>query len=442
MSLRVLLFMLAFAFPAIAAPLDRMEPVPANWNGKVFIPSYSFPTAMPAVEPRPWEGVDFRADATAYMDAILAYVLEGQDRSTWDVAANPVRQWFHAPWMGPGGNGREFINGLTRERNSRAGELGPLQTACRQNWAVGFYNPLGGFTFGRVWGPVAAGTGKPDLSALPFPMGTVVAKVLYTEATDTEVPLLAGAPEVAANINVRADPAARACPDNTGRREPGTLRLLQLDVAVRDARAGITGWVFGTFVYDGRLAGADPWAKLRPVGLMWGNDPDLSDAEAAQGRKPTESIVLSDFGLQRAFGRGGRMNGPVDNPVSACLSCHMTAQWPNPAAVTAPTGASWDRAGCWFRNLGPSTPFGAAPSNTVACGSLPSPAPTALDFSLQLAVGLRNYAREPQPLGLEFSVEELRTVRAADKAIFRVDGIESLPIDREGGEPEEADRRE
>jgi hypothetical protein len=28
------------------------------------------------------------------------------------------------------------------------------------------------------------------------------------------------------------------------------------------------------------------------------------------------------------LGWGERLNGPIDNPASACLSCHMTAQWP------------------------------------------------------------------------------------------------------------------
>src|SRR3954451_12490106 len=85
------------------------------------------------------------------MEAVLAYVLEGQDTATWRVQDNPIRPWFHAPWMGPGGSGREFISGMTRERNSRPGELGPGQAKCRQNWAVSFYNPAGGYTLGRVW---------------------------------------------------------------------------------------------------------------------------------------------------------------------------------------------------------------------------------------------------------------------------------------------------
>jgi hypothetical protein len=34
---------------------------------------------------------------------------------------------------------------------------------------------------------------------------------------------------------------------------PSTVRLLQVDVATRDNREGAyTGWIFGTFVYDGR----------------------------------------------------------------------------------------------------------------------------------------------------------------------------------------------
>ena len=45
-----------------------------------------------------------------------------------------------------------------------------------------------------------------------------------------------------------------------------------------------------SFIYDGRKPGDDPWAKLEPLGLMWGNDPFLSDADAATGAKPIESM--------------------------------------------------------------------------------------------------------------------------------------------------------
>ena len=447
-SAGVLVALHMIVVPAVAAELDEIEQPPAGWTGPVFVPSFGYPTTAPAAEARPWESVDFRTDARSYMEAVFAYVLEGQDRSTWRIQDNTIRPWFHAPWMGPGGSGREFIAGLTRERSSRPGELGAGQTKCRQNWAVGFYNPAGGYALGRIWAPVQSAGNDPDLTALPFPVGTVVAKLLFTEADATEVPLLAGAPEIQANIHVDPNPNDDMCPPATvgnpaepAPRAPAMLRLLQFDVAVRDARADVTtGWVFGTFVYDGRKTGTDPWAKLDPVGLMWGNDPDLTDTDAAAGEKPAESIVLSDFGLNRAFGRGGRMNGPVDNSVSACLSCHMTAQWPNPANMTPRGGTSWDIVGCWFRNLGPDMPFGREPTTTIACGSSPTGATLAsLDFSLQLGVGMRNWQIARATAGQPFSISSVPLARGAadavrarafDGEVLTINGVQSLPVHR------------
>lgn len=430
--------------PVQAQNLDRMERPPAGWTGKVFEPSYSFPQTEPPVSAKPWDLIDFRSDAAGYMRAVLAHVLEGQDRSTWRVQDNAVRKWYHAPWMGPGGNGREFINGLTRERSSRAGELGPGQSSCRQNWAVSFYNPEGGYALGRVWRPVVAGSGDPDLSTLPFHPGTVVAKLLFTEADETEVPILAGAPSVQANIHEDKNPADDQCPSATIGTPPApaprvvaTLRLLQVDVAVREPRADpTTGWVFGTFVYNGAKPGADPWTKLDPVGLMWGNDPQLTDEDAASGKKPAQGVVLSDFGFDRHFGRGGRMNGPVDNPVSSCLSCHSTAQWPTPANMTPRGGTGWAIVGCWFRNLGPSAPFGNEPEPGKPCGSDAAKV-TSLDFSLQLAVGRRNWEINKASgmfsatmQGKNLSATVPTSTFVFDELTLDVGGVRSLPVHR------------
>ena len=56
--------------------------------------------------------------------------------------------------------------------------------------------------------------------------------------------------------------------------EWGPVRLVQFDIAVKDSRAQGTQWVFGTFVADGeRKAGEpNPWNRISPLGLMWGND--------------------------------------------------------------------------------------------------------------------------------------------------------------------------
>jgi hypothetical protein len=331
---------------------------------------------------------DFRTEPDAYMFAVLGYVLEGQNRKTWRVQDNPVRRWYHVPWMHTGKIGREFISGLTRELASLPGELGRGQTGCRQNWAVAFYNATGGSTLHQVWGD---GTAPPNVNKARFDPGTVVAKLLFTEATASEFAALGGAPTIQANINQGPDRDALGCVADTNPRAPATLRLLQLDVAIRDPRSPVTGWVFGTFIFDGRRPGTDPWDKLTPVGLMWGNDPDLSDAAAATGAKPRESIVLRDAGLGRSFGRGGRMNGPVDNPQSSCLACHMTAQYPSLNKGLAPTASQteWSDIKCWFRNLAPDQPFGAS----APCGQR-VPASRSMDYSLQLALGVRNYLKE------------------------------------------------
>ena len=66
-------------------------------------------------------------------------------------------------------------------------------------------------------------------------------------------------------------------------------------------------------------AGATGWDKMAPVGLMWGADPTLLPSS---GQKPAETQVnpkAPAYALNH-LGWGGRMNGPVDNPASACMS--------------------------------------------------------------------------------------------------------------------------
>jgi len=374
-----------------ARPLDRIEKPPDGWRGHVFAPHFDFPGAAKP-EARPWHTISFRKEPERYLQALLAYALEGQDRMHWRLRANMVRRWYHVPWLGPGASGREFIHGLTRARDFAPGELGVAQTECRQNWALAFYNDIGGKTLRGIWG---RGTRDPNLGALPFSEGTVAVKLVFTEATETDDPKLEGAPTLEANIHAAAANGSCApaiTPSGTpAPRTPRRLRLIQVDLAVREDRARYkTGWVFGSYRYDGTMPGRDPWAKLAPLGLMWGNDPELSDDAAAAGAKPRQSVV---FTAGQGFGRGGRMNGIVDERGSSCSSCHMAAQWPTIAPMTAP--AAWTEAKCWFRNLDARYAFGFPPNMNGGCTD-----PAALeevrtlDFSLQLAIALRNWSME------------------------------------------------
>jgi hypothetical protein len=70
---------------------------------------------------------------------------------------------------------------------------------------------------------------------------------------------------------------------STSARTLGRVRLIQIDVAVKDNRgASTSGWVYGTFNYNAAAAGATPWQPMVPIGLMWGNDPTLTPPDTAR----------------------------------------------------------------------------------------------------------------------------------------------------------------
>ena len=366
---------------------DAAMPVPASWRGPVFKLSQDYPD-QPGRDVQPWRR--FRPDAqpNEYLLAVLGYVFDGNIRpgaeQSFDVANNPNRRWYHAPWQDFGMNGREFIHGLTRERTSEPFDLHPQQRRHWQNYAVGFYNQPGGYTIGQVW----RDHGRPDPRLANFPEGTVAAKLLFTTAPISEVPFLRGAPEwsayVYANPNVR-----RPRPGDP--RRVMRVRLLQVDIAVKDSRGTATGWVFGTFVYGGGLLGqrGSGWWNLEPVGLMWGNDPGYVSGPFREARVRTG--VITRLGWQ------GRLNGPVDNPASSCLSCHATAQYPQ-ADLLPPTGSPWQP---WFRNIPSGQPF--------------APPAQSTDYSLQLSTGIANFYEADRLRQLRSAEERRQRFRALDR---------------------------
>jgi hypothetical protein len=356
-------------------PSAHDEP-PIGWSGPVFQLSQDYPDKLPPLEPAPWLHFDFRTQSEQYLRAVLDYALEGNIEVDFRGQDNQVRKWFHAPWLhaDPMNEGsdrpvraREFIHGLTRERSSRPGELAPTQTETVQNWAVGLYNPRGGYVLGQVW----RNPDSPDPRGAEFPEGSVAFKLLFTAASTAQVPFLKNSLEWQADIT-----------RSKGSEPRPELRLLQIDVAVRDSRAdSTTGWVFGTFIYDGDAHGDSIWDRMVPIGAMWGNDPDrLNDDGPLQ-----ETVINADATkLVQHLGYKGRLNGPVDNPRSSCLSCHSTAQTPNdvsdPTVPSVPRlDASREELAMYFRNIRAQMPF--------------TEGQDALDYSLQLQNGIANWAR-------------------------------------------------
>ena len=389
----------AFNFPSA-----RDNP-PAGWTGPVFKLSQNYPTTTPTPEVLPWKAFDFKTQPMEYLQAVLAYGLEGNVEVEFQGELNSVRKWYHTPWMHPG---REFIHGMTHERSSRPKELAPTQTGMFQNWAVGLYNAPAGFTIGKVW----ANPSSPDPSLARFPDGAMAFKLLFTQAPVSQVPYLANDFQWLADINQISK----------GGSPPQMLSLLQIDVAVRDTRAdSTTGWVFGTFIYDSQAPGTTPWQRLVPIGLMWGNDP----TKVISGGALKQTFINPAQRIPQHLGFKGRLNGPVDNPVSSCLSCHSTAAVSlNPPRPTIPgippANPTNAQLRSYFRNIQSGTPF--------------TTGYTSLDYSLQLQVGVANLASSggfqppPGPHVLAVSSATPGRRRAASRAAMNV----IVPMERDG----------
>jgi len=435
-----------YRFPSFDPSFDLSpETVDALPAGRKNPPRFELSQCYPQrldEEPLPWvvggRALDYRspADARAYLEAILKYAYAGNLEADWVVQRNQPVRWFHAPWLHFGGTGREPLHGLTYELASAPGALAKTQQRFVQNWAVSVYNSRGGYVLGQVWKDVEHPNPKvlPHPEAAVFPNGTVAVKLLFTQATEEEVPYLRGQAgfewEAYVYEKLPADPRR---PNPKEKRSVQKLRLLQLDVAVRDDRSP-TRWVFGTFVYNGHLAVSpydwcepegSPWCKVVPVGLAWGSDPDLLAEEADPRRPPVQSIftgagmipgeMLEANGGREGLGRGGRLNGPVDDRRSSCLSCHATASWPQFDRVP-PAGLSTEKQMNWFRNFS----VGAAGSRKQSFW----PGTEALDYSLQLSSGIRNFhsCRGATP-----PIEECRPAPAPDRSPTQGPGASRTP---------------
>jgi len=361
----------------------------------------------------PWRSIDFTTDPQGYADAVLAYCLEGNLAVDFKVQDNAVRKWYHVPWLHYGPSGRDWRRGMTKERFSRPNELYPGQLSA-STAAVGFYNDVGGYTIGQVWPD--CGSNIPAPRASEFREGAVSFKLLFTTANESSVPYL-------------RDPihwTSHMAPFNSDVRSDLEMNLLQIDIAVKDPDSPV-GWVFGTFVYDGTDPAPDRWARFKLVGLSWGVDagvasrkddftafinPDivqswLNPALIGDQADPVPAARIYHVGL------GGRLNGPVDNKISSCISCHGKAavlkdmepdpiEWigQNPKVVPSlqndvvrpesfvdyfgsdvPPGSGDITYNCFVSSLRPSNCTGVQPMHEFVC----------TDYSLQLAVGIENY---------------------------------------------------
>ncbi|MCE0909442.1 MULTISPECIES: hypothetical protein [Pseudomonas] len=361
---------------------------PDSYKGPTFTLSQSYPTSPPNGVPAFFAKLPDKRDNNfetwrPYMEAAKRYCLEGNVEADWYVQHNRIRQWYHMPWQHYGPLGREGIHGLTKEAQIQVKQLASTQTATGQTYAVGIYNDIGAYTLGQVWkdpnNPDPSHTAQPN----SFTNGTVVCKALFADIDRSTVPFLANPVLWQGYITDTFTSANRKLKD---------VALIQMDVAVRDTRIAETGWIFGTFQYNGAMSGKASWDNLVPVGVMWGNDPQVTGNEHTNP-EPTQTRI--NKALQQTainantrelppthLGWNGRLNGPVDNPNSSCLSCHATAEAPqvaimNPLFQSNPPSPGSDEWMKWFQN--------------IPAGHAFTPGTQSTDYSLQMSGGMVNF---------------------------------------------------
>ena len=366
-----------------------------------------------------------------YIASILAYVRQDQDPDLADkvgfrTQVGGATRWFNVPWMAYDPKvGREYVHGTTNERTAHLQDLvGPdgeelapsadsigaahflpeMSEACKarfpngfETWSVGYYNPQGGYAIGRAIPKtgvpkVVEFMGAPMPDGLPFPEGTAVVKILTTNAPPDCVPYLKGSPEWSVNRHV-TNPRTK---EYMCRREVQISRIVQIDVAVTDPRSP-TGWVYGTYAYDGTSGGATFWDRLVPLGVQWGADPWTFPAVPKADSLPLQqSVANPGVTIYEHMGCQGRLAGPVDNPQSSCMSCHGSAYAAKPGAMSVmgtnvPPSFGFDGL-CTAYSLDNAAYFQSAKA-PQSFGSGKFPNTVSLDTSLQLEVAFQQYGQ-------------------------------------------------
>ena len=323
---------------------DGQVPSKSTYSGPLFQLSHDYPTTLkpPPANP-PWiaalKGQPIgKGNAVAYVNALKAYVTPAMKQLIFDYANwNAAKAgWYNEPWLA---SIRESIYGTYVGSEFPASTFSQSGlTVDMTTYVLTFYDQIGGYTLGQVWGTTAM-TPTINSTTSQFAEGAIVVKMALTSATPAQWPVLVGSAQVPIYVT----------PPNGKPDAPPALMngsLMQFDIIVKDSKtAPKTGWVFTTLVYDKSAPGKDAWDKMIPLGAMWGNDPDVNSA--ANPSAPLSETVINPVApaySTATLGWGGRMSGPNDGAVvapayyngqtypsvaaSSCMSCHGPAEYP------------------------------------------------------------------------------------------------------------------
>ena len=432
MSIRTLLMAAALQVPVLVIAEPVMPISPGDFSGfpdfgymvstadfeadysdnTVFKLKTDFPTQLPADDHLPAAlKIDFIKKPWQYIASVKDYCFAG-NLPKWNPHENKERDWYHIPWLHPTSpvfppnGGTEGFHGLIKEAPVGEYQLHEQQTNDYQVYAITLINNYAGYTMGKMW----KNKNNPDPRVTDarygggFPEGTIFCKLLFADVQpdDHSVPYLENPVDWLGYITDSW---------NSPTRSVRHLRLLQMDIMIRDKRADPwMGWVFGTFAYNGELnsthcKGKDKgegkacrFDNLVPVGLQWGNDPEIKENivnaypynKTMINPKLKETVINPSKDLPpQHLGWGMRLNGPADLNSSACMSCHAASQFPAITALVAPNAT--------LTNGFAAPPYAGSDEwmqyfKNVKAATSEAPHAYSTDFSLQVGMSLQNFA--------------------------------------------------
>ncbi|NSX54043.1 hypothetical protein [Parasulfitobacter algicola] len=380
----VLTFVISGGAASLALAQDPMAsnnglyPSAEDWQGRYNIANLDYPNTISA---NAWSTLDmpqrltlesaaeYVARIKTHLEPTLRTLVEQPEN--WDPT---TAGWYDLVWSGdgaPGPNGTDPTSGREALMNTYSGQIMPPETFSPpyrpttyvQNHAVIYYNSAAATMLGDMWENVYA----PDISRAVFPDGSIVVKIEAVTNTPENWSVIEGA-SMWHVFRPTTEDQANNVPDMKPQVLP--VRPIQIAVRVKDSVAAPeTGWVFIAFTYDATSQGESAWDRFVPVGMQWGNDPDLTSDPSGlpPGAKLQETWINPDAPAftRDTFGWGGRLAGPMDvatrhNVITAsgeryqgdnhlrassCQSCHGASEFPFTANLYPSPNRSFPRDG-------------------------------------------------------------------------------------------------
>ncbi len=345
------------------------EPLFKEQKLQRFLPKLDYHKIKISEKSRPWKGKSILTEdeAKKVADIVLDHFYDGMVQNLLNKddnlnaqktpAENP--QWCHMPWLNIGNSRREFVHGLTKERDIEPSPIFPNAGKTPEtqgtDWGIGYFNDIGCSTINKVFGNTSKFLPIANFNLAQFEDGAASIKVLFTTA---QLPEQKNSFSWYANVSLPGFNVRRL----------QQIRLIQIDVAIKDSTVRGTdpranNWFMMTYYFDNtynytytsqkrlRNTAVESLLKMRPVGVQF-------------GFTNKESIIFNGAFTNNA---NGLLNGPADNSKASCLSCHGVA---GSSFKMVPGIQSFDD---FVKKVG----FGG------------------LDFSQQFALARRNYETQP-----------------------------------------------